>query len=80
MSGAGTYPEWQPIETAPKDKRIIAWNGNLVTEALWLDDTDDNGHVGWCGAGFTDGGMLYYHHNELEPKPTKWMPLPDGPK
>lgn len=73
--------DWQPIETAPKDgTRIIGWNGDVVTEMGWVGRADDDGHVGWCQAEFWDGGLLYEMHNQMEPEPTHWMPLPDPPK
>lgn len=55
---------WQPIETAPKSKRIIgAWlDGKWQVAELWYDDTVDE----WT---HTSGD--YYC------KPTSWMLSPD---
>ena len=74
--------DWQPIETAPRDgsSSIIGWNGEHVSEMIWTDEIDDDGHYGWCHAGFTYGGVLYYLHYVYEPEPTHWMPLPNPPE
>jgi hypothetical protein len=57
--------EWQPIETAPKDKGAILgfmWIGDgAVTRVLHWDEDD-----GW-------------HSDGHDYRPTHWMPLPPGP-
>jgi hypothetical protein len=57
---------WQPIETAPKDKRAIVGfmrvgSGN-VTRVLHWDDDDAT-----------------WHSDGHDYKPTHWRPLPDPP-
>ena len=72
--------EWQPIETAPKDgTSFLGWDGKYVTEMIWASHEDDDGHVGWCCAGFSYGGVLYDLHYLPLGEPTHWMPLPDPP-
>lgn len=76
-------PEWQPIETAPKDgQQIILTNGVTVAQGWWLhqdpyvrDQRDPAGvyldqqeHDGFDGWMDCEGGM--------QPDPTHWMPLP----
>lgn len=59
---------WQPMETAPKDRDILAVGG-VVKWPRVLRWCDAPGFHGW----FSLGG-----ENELFP--THWMPLPDPPK
>lgn len=43
---------WQPIETAPKDKRILLWlPGRFIVHARWID-------VGWYAV---------WNNEEVEP-------------
>lgn len=72
-------PEWRDISTAPKDKCILISDGSYVTEGRWIGTPDDDGHIGWCEAGFQFGGGLFECHYEAEPSPTKWTPLPKSP-
>ena len=63
-------PEWQPIETAPKDgSAILAWAEGTTTTVYW-----DEGLESWelcqCGA-FADSGEFW---------PQYWMPVPAAPK
>jgi hypothetical protein len=68
--------DWQPIETAPKDREIF----------LWYPARDDGSPAGfsqgrWCDAvingevkGFAWMDAAYVNHH-----PTHWMPLPEPP-
>lgn len=65
---------WQPIETAPRDGRLI-WafeRGRGVERrqyiAWWVD----------CGPS-RDEGQYWQDDNDSEPSPTHWMPLPTPP-
>lgn len=72
--------EWQPIETAPKDKTLLlygrqvggskddlaGWDGNIVASGYW-DGIDGS----WCVTGSTWRGPFI--------GPTHWMPLPEPP-
>jgi hypothetical protein len=62
--------QWQPIETAPKDRTsvLIATEDGLVTEVFFEDDK----WMLFC-AGIYD---CYW----LSEKPTHWMPLPLPPQ
>jgi hypothetical protein len=57
--------EWQPIETAPKDKEIV-----LYFEAY----ISSGGHIDLHP--MTCVGALYEYPNR---KPVAWMPLPEPP-
>jgi hypothetical protein len=78
--------DWQPIETAPKDRQFIArWSGgklfdldrtigDFVGIASWSKPErwpDKPESYGWRWCGD--------HLNFGEGLPTHWMPLPDEP-
>lgn len=60
--------EWQPIETAPKDKRFVA--------LLYCTPTYRRYGVGWYQP--MTGWQGWYHSGWKE-SPTHWMPLPEPP-
>lgn len=72
--------DWQPIETAPKNKHVLLFGAQrepfncgvhyydpLVFSGYW-DDIDG----AWCSSGSTAGGPFFHA--------THWMPLPPPPK
>ena len=65
--------EWQPIETAPKDNRILVWNGKdmfVVHHGInWI-----TGDVAYIVAQWDN------KTNQVLTRPTHWMPLPPAPK
>lgn len=72
--------EWQPIETAPKDRAILGWDGKHVNLVRWqVIGESDRGYFacaanGECldfaeGSSGDDFGVL-----------THWIPLPKGPR
>jgi hypothetical protein len=64
--------KWQPIETAPKDKRVLVWTGQEIYAAQWAKNvfTSDEAWliVRWEG------------YDILSRNATHWMPLPDPPE
>lgn len=64
--------KWQPIETAPKDKLIIA----VVEGRTRLVKYGKTSHLPWLGFCLADQGP---EDSDLC-KPTHWMPLPEPPK
>lgn len=63
--------EWQPIETAPRDVRVlIRFRCGHVEDATIHPCSDDGGWI-YC---LFDGEQLMDTH------PTHWMPLPNPPK
>lgn len=60
---------WQPIETAPKDKRLLAVVEGKVRIVMWTKAS----HIGWWGFCLVDQGAEDCEICE----PTKWMPMPD---
>jgi hypothetical protein len=62
-----TWPDWQPIETAPKDSIIVLTDGGQLWQGFWQTDR-------WF-TGFTCGPL----HVRLGFDPTHWMELPEGP-
>ncbi len=68
--------EWQPIETAPKDRTPIDVWGDYgrVCDVSWRDaPSHDERGAGWRD---TDGTFL---GPPFLATPTHWMPLPDPP-
>ena len=59
-------PDWQPIETAPKDREIIGTDGEEIFMFEWNS-------LDWAYS--YDGGVVVIH-----PSPTHWMPLPELPQ
>mgnify|MGYP001393652103 CR=1 FL=1 len=56
-------PQWQPIETAPKDRCILLW-----------DDEDERTYIGeWANQRWVT------HSHGLPVKTRLWMPLPAAP-
>lgn len=64
---------WQPIETAPKDQRILVWTGVEMYCAHWAKNifTDDEA---WIVAQWGD------NRDQALVRPTHWMPLPEQPE
>lgn len=62
--------EWQPIETAPKNKAVLLAKGRRVGEGCYIDYPDGDGHSGWFWADDRD---------PMENVPSHWQPLPAPP-
>jgi hypothetical protein len=61
--------QWQPIETAPKDKQILIWSPMYRVC-----------HVEWCNARWMivhDSGDPYYQ--VIPDDATHWQPSPEPP-
>lgn len=58
-------PAWQDISTAPKDERVLVFNGAVRLARF------NFGAVGWA---WSDG------FGACRPLPTHWLPLPSPPK
>lgn len=69
--------EWQPIETAPKDGRLIVVHGIEPGEYGYTEDRPNTTVARWAYGGWqpTRGGGRYDHGI----RPTHWMPLPEPP-
>lgn len=65
-------PQWRPIETAPRDQRVLVWSGAELYAAHWAKNpfTDDEA---WIIAEWGDKG------EQALVRPTHWMPLPLPP-
>ena len=71
--------EWQPIETAPKDRKFFLGAKNLGVGYGW------NRYIClyrdsqfWSNWSIAEGGLLCPLNEKNTP--THWMPLPDSPK
>ena len=81
-----TAPEWQPIETAPKDgSKILIYDGDDIYAAWWepkfhLGVSENAEEFTYLGA-WTDDAVASFNYEEtFEYQPTHWMPLPAEPK
>jgi len=65
---------WQPMETAPKDRAVLLWNG-AVNVGEWGGVIED-----WLA--LIEGDIVAFDNGDLARvhAPTHWMPLPDPPK
>lgn len=75
--------EWQPIETAPKDRTIIGWypyhaivsEGGSIWIMRWIkDEYSNNPKPHWSASGWAWGIK-----DQRARQPTYWMPLPAPP-
>ncbi len=80
-TSAATITDWQPIETAPKDGRLMllwdASNPDGYVVARWARDDRRPGPFGpfvWLS------GHVRYGERLAEQIPTHWMPLPAPPE
>lgn len=64
---------WKPIKTAPKNERILVWNGVGMHVAHWAKNVH-NGDEAYIIADCGNEGEY-----QLLTKPTHWMPLPSQP-
>lgn len=69
-----TTSEWQPIETAPKDKKIIL-ACREVEIGRWDDDSFSK-----KPRPFWNRWSVFGVSRERANQPTHWMPLPELPK
>lgn len=62
-------PEWQPIDTAPKDDRVLVrCESGSVYAAHWVQNPM-TGDEAWLVCALEDGTQMLVH-------PVEWMPLP----
>lgn len=76
---AQATPQWQPIETAPKDgTNILLLIGGKVIQGYWCCEKWNDAFPGW------DVVVLPSHGcgccGDTNPEPTHWMPLPKAPE
>jgi hypothetical protein len=82
--------EWQPIETAPKDRDILVgwWSAGVwfVRNACWEDGFDINtGAIdprgeGWWYPNTSVGTYKVCQENNAVDGPQYWMEMPEPPK
>lgn len=70
---------WKPIETAPKDRDILLWNGDEYCIGWWETAKEFNEPFNdWC-KGDAGAGTGYDCGFDRVHNPTHWMPLPPAP-
>lgn len=74
--------EWQPIETAPKDRAILVWDGEHIDLVAWeiinIDRT-----IGTWSVQARGTNAEWGEYGDPEPRvesPTHWISLPEPPK
>jgi len=67
--------EWQPIETAPKNRQVLVSDGYEVAYSV-LGKAAHVPIYGWIEL----VGVDPYDADVLEMEPTHWMPLPEPPR
>ena len=72
--------EWQPIETAPKDRDVLGWFPYRATvrcpRFVFVMCWNTSPPMGYWDA----SGWLWGTRDQRSKQPTHWMPLPDPPK
>ena len=63
---------WQPIDTAPHDKRVLVWSGQEMYCAHWAQNAI-TGDEAWIVAEWGNDG------DQALVKPTHWRALPLPP-
>jgi hypothetical protein len=70
--------EWQPIETAPKDKYILLYCSRFgIIRGKWSDEQYAKTPRPYWRHDKTD---LYGIRDTRDDQPTHWMPLPNPPE
>lgn len=68
--------DWQPIATAPNDRRILLWTGTEMYVGHWAENFI-TGDRGWIIAEWgTDGDQAVLPID----RPTKWAERPEPPQ
>ncbi len=75
QTGAVLMTEWQPIETAPKDRDILVYEDGWCVVVSW-EECDGVGYKGPNGHWMSNACVDSY----TEVEPTHWQPLPEPPK
>lgn len=72
---------WKPIETAPKSRLIIVWNGQDVGEAFFWERNEHEKSLGYPEAWYwSERSCSYCCDEPADPQPTHWMELPIPPQ
>ncbi len=71
---ANQQPQWQPIETAPKD------GTNIVLTPLGFGHRSHASFVGYWVPEVNGFAVQHVGHMHGLAKPTHWMPLPEPPE
>lgn len=70
-------PDWQPIETAPKDGTLIVLGAR---KGVWLGKYLPQYQSGYVPDNPWSSMLMNHDHmGERRPRPTHWMPLPVAP-
>lgn len=85
LGGATPEPpaEWQPIETAPKDREVLGWFPYYATQqaggSVWVIRWREDQYSKNPKPYFEASGWVWGIRDQRAKQPTHWMPLPTRP-
>ena len=82
IKGISNYPDWQPIETAPRDNTIVllCWPDEGVASDFPPETAQMMIGTGYYETGAYQSYVGWMCDNQENLSPTHWMPLPEMPK
>lgn len=71
-----SLPKWEPIESAPRQGRVLVWTGKNIFTAS-LDKGHSTDEEAWV---VPSGYASEAYDDKIRVRATHWMPLPQPPE